>query len=419
VKKPIEIAPPEARAVNVRIPKGLLFPINPAGPVDLSVTAVDGQKFNMLVGGVGPLSGDTNASFPGLCLRHFRLLLKILFNRRFDAPEVPITFSELVDTFGSKKLELIRRTLSELACAWVHIVDEKGKVTAQRLMEFDTQIYYRAGVDPQDPRQIGIEANILKRHLRRVHFNEYFWRAFLNWSECWNIRADVIQGIYSDTAAACYLVLSTRAYHPTIHELNRGRKDAAELLKEIGAKVPGKMSDLRRCYERRRSDDSFSLLEQIDGKPTWRDFLRVQTLLEENERGTGFNVRFWLGKGPTSADTDAFQRQMRDRGVLYEYWESLRLPPQDFDRLQQAQLRKLEHYEEEILLKIGYSLERNRKFAELVRSFIGPMSFAQVLHEAKDAEMTGKIRGTVDQFVTGILRNRFKEFSQAYAGRSR
>ena len=410
---------PRLVAVNVRIPKGLLFPINPCGPIDLSVTALDGQHYAMLVGGVGPLSGDTNTIFPGLCLRHFRLLLKILFNRRFDAPEVPITFSEIVDTFGSKKLELIRCTLSELASAWVHIVDEKGKVTAQRLMEFDTQIYYRSGVDPQDHRQIGIEANILKRHLRRVRFNEYFWRAFLNWSECWNIRADVIQGIYSDMAAACYLLLSTKAYHPTIHDKNRGHKDVAELLTEIGAKVPAKLSDLRRCFERRRSEGSLSLLEQIDGKPTWRDYLRVQTLLEENEKGTGFNVRFWLGKYAEAGEAEAFQVQIRDRGVLFEYWQSLRLPADDFERLQQQQLRKLEHYEEDILRKIGYSLERNRKFVELVRSFIGPITFAQILHEAKDAEMTGKIKGTADQFVTGVLRNRFKEFAQEYSGRRR
>lgn len=402
----------------VKVPKGFLFPIKPKGPLQLDVTTLDGEQYTLLIGGVGPLSGETNASHPSLCLRHLRLILKILYGRRFDSPEIPISYKELLDTDGQEQRRLLLRTITELASAWLHRV-RRDKVDAFRFIELDTQIYYKKGVDGTDISVVSREENIYRRYLRHVKFNECFWRAFLNWSNCWNVRADVVCRIQSDIAAASYLLLTPRAHHPEISESNKGAKDAAELLREIGATVPMRsgrvnLGELRRIFERRRGG-TFSVLEQMKGLPTWKGYLYVGEKLEENASGTGYNIRFWaVNEHPYIA---TYPEVAKARGALMEFWEGLGLSQAEFDRCRHPEWAKLEPYEIERIGALGYPVDKNEKFLELARSFIGPIEFGVVIGSAHMALQGDRRPRNMERYFGGALRNTFREVAQRYANK--
>lgn len=405
-----------ARVQPVRWPKGLLFPISAGGPVRVDVETIDGESYTLLVGGVGPLSGASNLKYPGLTIRHLRLMLRILFGQRFDSPEVPITLSSLIDTYGGKKLRLLVNTLDELASAWLHRVKD-GKVEAFRLVEFNTQIYYRANVDPAAPHEINKDSNVLRRELRNARFNEDLWRATLNWGKCWNVRADVVWQISSDSAAAAYLNLVPRAYHPSINERNKGRKDAAGLLREIGAKVPSRLSDLRRIFERPRGNTP-CLLGQLNGLQTWSGHLMVDETLELNGSGKGFNIRFWIAADALAGLASAGEAGF-GKGTLHEYWIEQGLPSEEFLKMQRNEWRELSSYEKERIEALGYSVERNYNYLKLVRSFIGPIEFGVMIGEAHRGLHAGEPKQGVERWFGGMLRGAYRDFVRAYTGKRR
>src|SRR5690606_24907801 len=74
-KRPLS-APKNIPASEVRVPKGLIFPINPQGTIRLQVTALDGESYTLLIGDVEDDSGSTRG--PQLTLKHWRLLIRIL-----------------------------------------------------------------------------------------------------------------------------------------------------------------------------------------------------------------------------------------------------------------------------------------------------------------------------------------------------
>ncbi len=401
----------------VKVPKGLIFPVRPRGTVTLPVTTLDGDEYVLHIGAVSPLGGSPDFLSPAVCFRHERLILKIIFGRQFDAPEVPIRYADLLDCEGSVQRRLLRRTLTELGNAWMHRVKD-GKVDTLRLLDYNPEIYYRDGVDLSSAAAREVEANVRYRLLRSVRFHEDFWRAFLNWGECWDVRADIIGMLQSDITATCYLSLAAKAHHSEISEANKGRKDAASLLTEVGATVPASRSDLRRVFERARGGQ-VSVLDSLDGLPTFTGCLRVDHNLELNRASTGYNVRFWTEREPGGSDAAKFQDRMRNRGKLEQFWQSLGLPPEEFERVQQAHLRDLLDWEETDINKLGYPVDANRGYLQLVRSIIGPVNFASVIGSAKMAyhDTENPIREGMDHWFGGALRNAFREWAQHYAGR--
>lgn len=423
---------PTARIVSddpvvVHVPKGFLFPIQPRGPVQIDVETLDAERYSLLVGGVGPLGGESNRLFAGLCMRHQRLILRLLLNGRCDAREIPVSYEDLITGQGGRQRTLMHRTIAELASSWVHKVVD-NKVTSARLVDFDAQIYFKDGVSGTDLNEIHSDAKILRRHLKNVRFHEDFWRACLNWANCWQVRADVVGRMNSDLVAACYLVLTPRAYHPSITPLRKGHKKATDLLQEVGAVVPKHRSDLIRIFERQRGQTP-SVLQQLNGAPTASGYLCVDEELDESADGKDLLVRFWVIKDIAGSDeANAFQERMRSRGALLEFWVGLGLSESQFDGLQHSEWRKLESYEEERINGLGYPVEKNRRYLELVRSFIGPVEFDVVIGSGYQAVNDAQTQDTNnaefekirdhERWLGGAFRNAFKQFAKNFAGRS-
>jgi len=219
-------------------------------------------------------------------------------------------------------------------------------------------------------------------------------------------------------AAASYLLLTPRAHLPEISEVNKGAKDAAELLREIGATVPMRngqvhLAELKRVFERRRG--RASVLEQIRGLPTWKRYLYVNDTLEENAAGTSFNIRYWVVI--EHPHVTAFPEVAQARGALMEYWERLGLSQAEFDRCRHQEWAKLEPYEIERIGALGYPVAKNERFLELARSFIGPIEFGAVIGSAHMALESDKPPRNMEQYSGGALRNTFRDVAQRYANR--
>ncbi len=388
----------------VKVPKKLRFPIEPNGPIQLDVETRDGQAYTLLIGGVGPLSGSTNEQHPALCLRHFRLMVRMIHGKRFDAPEIPLRYLDLVGEGGGKAREILNKRISELSRAWIHRIEAGKPVVAETLLQFKTNIYYREGIDPTSRVQIDAENAISKRLLRSVKFNESFWRAFLNWERVVMIRSDVLGMLSSDLVAAIYLDLTPKAYHPGISAKNKGNKDVATLLKEVGAKVPKHPSQIAQLFERQRGTRP-SILRALDELPTADGYLRVDHELERNVGGTGFNIRYWI-EGHNEA-WRSLEEKTKTRGEMRDYWIAAGYNLEDFDRVQRADWRTLADYELTRIAELGYDVDANRSFLELVRSILGPQEFAVQIGVGHQREHGVGNRAA---WFGGVLMKRYKEW---------
>ena len=398
---------------TVQFPRDLVFPFRPTGTVVLPVETVDGQKYTLLIGGLSQQMGDTNKAHPCVTIRHLRVIVKMLLHSGFDAPEIPIKYAALLDGEGGPQRKQLRKTLDEMANVWIHVLLPDGKtLPAERLVTFEVPIRWKPGVDVTDEAQRSDEKNIQYRYLRKVRFAEPFWRAFL--ARTLQLRADVLDRLSSDAAVAIYLILAPDAYHPKISEENPGRKDAAKLMCVIGANPPSFRSEIKEFYERsvdRRGGPS--LLEMVDAQDTNTALLRVAPHLELNSAGTGYNVLFWLEKREVALAK--LENDSKSHGALMNYWLSVGLPFEGFAKAQNPAFRTLAHYETDRITELGYDVINNRRFLELVRSFIGPIEFGIKIGEAHDARRTGVIRETPAKWFGGALVAAFKLFADREA----
>ncbi len=398
----------------VKVPKKLRFPIEPSGPIQLDVETLDQERYTLLIGGVGPLSGSTNERHPALCLRHFRLIVRMIYGRRFDAPEIPLRYSDLMQgEAGGKSRALLNQRIDELSAAWIHRIEPGKPVKAERLLLFNADIHYRKGVDPTDHAQIANEENITKRMLKSVRFNESFWRAFMHWERCVMIRADVLGMLTSDLVAAIYLYLTPNAYHPDISQENKGWKDAEGLLRAVGAKVPEYRSQIAQLFERQRGQGK-SVLEALDYLPTADGYLRVDTKLEANASGTGYNIRYWI-EGRTEA-IKGLEAESKHRGEMRDFWIAAGYELEDFDRVQRPDWKTLSPYELERIAALGYDVKSNRPFLERIRAILGPQEFAVQIGVAFEKDHSVRDRAA---WFGGILMKRYKEWVSGPGPRSR
>jgi len=398
---------------TVQFPRDLVFPFRPHGTVILPVETVDGQKYTLLIGGISQQMGDTNKVHVCVTMRHLRVIVKMLLHGGFDAPEIPIRYSALLDGEGGPQRKLLRKTLDEMANVWLHVLLPDGSTTpAERLVTFEVPIRWKPGVDVTDEVQRSDEKNIQYRYLTKVRFAEPFWRAFL--ARTLILRADVLDRISSDAAAAIYLILAPDAYHPKINEETPGKKDAAKLMVLIGATPPTFRFEIRDFFERsvdRRGGPS--LLEMVDAQETNTALLRVATALEPNSAGSGYNVLFWLEKREVALAK--LERDGKSHGALVTYWLSVGLPFEEFAKNQNPAFRLLASYEVDRIEELGYDVVNNRRFLELIRSFIGPIEFGVKIGEAHDARRTGAIRDTPAKWFGGALVSAFKLFADRLA----
>ena len=220
------------------------------------------------------------------------------------------------------------------------------------------------------------------------------------------MRADAIDRLYSDIAAASYILLGTRAFEPSISETNKGRKDAASLLREIGASVPENRSLLRQVFERARGN-SRSILQSLNGLPLWKGYLRVDEELEENSSGDGYNIRFWIQREILPEGVDP-ENDIRAKGRLLDTWLSMGLSRDQFEQMQNKDWRKLNVYQEEALRGFGYPLDHDRAYVELVRSFVGSNRLDAAIHD---------VRGEIA--VRGVSTKKGDERAKASTGKGR
>jgi hypothetical protein len=385
------------------------FPVHPAGPIKIQVKALGGDEFTLFVGGVSQLGGDAEDVCPALTVRHLRVLARLFTGNFADSPEIPINYSDLLGRHdGGRERRQLRRTLSELGRTWMHVLGkDPAKFEARQLLQYNPEVTLHPGVDRDDPSAREDEGNICCRQLRMVKLDEYFWRVLLNWENCWKVRADVIGAIRTDLEVACYLALGQRAHHKGINEDTPGRKDAADLLREANVPVPKYPSQIAQIFERARGE-ARSLLESLNGLPTAAGYLRVGEQLERNKAGTGFNVLYWmqynLEEGKESATRVA-------GGVLLEIWRSCGLPSEAFWSEAKSEYGRLAYYEIEKIEALPYPVEGNRRYLEMVRSFIGPSEFAMVIGEAERKKREGDRIEDMGRYFGGALKSAFREFA--------
>lgn len=417
----------EEKPKTARIPKGIIAPINDTRePIDIAVKTIGGLSYRMLVGAVGPLSGDTNKNYPGLRMTHLRLIIRMIAMRGFDAPTLKFSMNDILSDCSPAGRKRMRQCLDELARTWIHIIWADGRpVTVEQLLRFKTKVYYREGVDASDPAQISKESNILRREFEGVTFSEYFWRAFLNVEDTWNVSLNALNGTESDLVAAIYLILARRGYHDSITENTKGLASAVTMLTKLGVKVPQYDSQLRQIFE--RDYGRGSVLAQLNGMETSQHCLRVQPSLAPASAGYRFNVTFWIeGKGELMKSVE---RDAVPRGVFKNIWLKLGLPYEEFDRAQNNAWRKLTAFEEDFIINLfdpsfevgsldhahrSRGMERlgeNRNFYQLAKSFIGPRAFESVLGEAKLARTEGRITNTPAAWLGGALKKAFTDWA--------
>jgi hypothetical protein len=397
-------------------PKGLIFPLSANGPVPFEVKTLDGERYTLLIGGVGPEGGSSNKDYPALTFRHQRMLFSIMNGRRFVAREMPFRLSRVCRTDGTAQRELAKQLVSDLSKSYVHRIDGKiPRARAEPLLALKTRIYYAEGVDPTNPEQINKDENIVRIEYRSAVLNEDLWRAFIHFDQCWPVRTDVLANIYSDIAAACYLLLAPKAHAEGISARHAGRKDASELLREIGAKVPSQPSQLKRVFLRDRGRGN--LLQQLQGLETKSGYLMVDDRLEETERG--FNVRFWLVRD--RQELLAATAPIFGKGACFDYWVEQGLPPEEFRAFRHRFPGQLESYEEENIARLGYPVEKNRAFLELIRGAIGPVEFGVMIGQAAIDLREGNAREGVEKFFGGMLRGAFQDAIREFkfGGRAR
>jgi len=169
------------RITPVRIPQGMLFPVVANGPIRVDVETMDEDRFSLLMGGVGVTDGASNVGAQELTFAHQRLLLRILFGRPFDAPEVPINFSDLLPgaSDGGNVYARMQRTLFEIANANVKVIREGRPDEITRLVTFRIPSPATARRGSADVAQTSIEGNIKWRKLKAATFAPEFWRACL------------------------------------------------------------------------------------------------------------------------------------------------------------------------------------------------------------------------------------------------
>lgn len=389
---------------TVRIPKGFVFPVNPKGPVRIKGTTIDGEPIEMDIGGVSELGGGGKDVSPCVCFRHQRIILNILFGRPFDNPELPVLYKDLLqrDANGNSAKSL-RRTLVELSRVRAHVIRPGRQIISVPFFQFNADVYYRDGVDVNDPAQREIESNIALRRLRNVTFNEYFWRLAVNWANCWDVRADVVHDINSDVAAATYMKLLPACYAGGYTSSDRGYRLVGPLLEELGCPVPRFPSDIARAYERTRGHQP-SPLAQIDGRPTWEGHLRVSHKLVPVKGGLA--IEFWEEKNILPERDAPFAGE---NGKTFTAWTAAGLDPAAFLALRRSTSRTLTEHEVERIGELGYPVEPNLAYLELARAMLGPTEFGAAISEAHHLVRTRSDIGSRAHFFGGILRNYMHE----------
>ena len=394
-----------------RIPKGMLFPVNPAGPIVLPVTTLDGDAYTLHIGGVSSMGGSPDQLCPALCFRHFRVLLKLIQRGNSNSSTIPVQYSDFLSSDGNNVRKALRKTLNELRRTWFHKVRGRS-VDSLQLLQYNPEIYYRDGVDTENADEREKEENIEYRVLREVTLHEDFFRALINWSQCWKVLPEVVDSMWSDNAAAAYMLLVPAAHNPEVSEANPSLRDAAKLLRALGLPVPKYLSQLRQVFERPgRSSGGMSLLKQLNGKRTFGGRLRVEEQLRVNAAGNGFNVVSW-------AETSAQGQSWEQDGKLMEIWRNLGRTHADFVALQKPSCRALLPYEIEQLKELGYPVDKDRRYLELVRSFVGTIAFDCAIGEAQAAkrkvESQESGQGGIDdmgKFIGGLMRREFQEWA--------
>ena len=403
------------RITPVRIPQGMLFPVVANGPIRVDVETMDEDRFSLLMGGVGVTDGASNVGAQELTFAHQRLLLRILFGRPFDAPEVPINFSDLLPgaSDGGNVYARMQRTLFEIANANVKVIREGRPDEITRLVTFRIQVRPQPGVDPADVAQTSIEGNIKWRKLKAATFAPEFWRACLNWAKCWPIRVDALDNISSDIAGAAYIRLA-----PNTHSRERVageyfKKDARTLLREIGLRSVEGMSlyEICRTFERTRWKHAGSVLAQMDGQPMMYGVFRVKPKLEMNVAGDGYNLIYWR-----EAESD-IRRQgdesLLGGGVLCDIFTGLGFSPKQFIDIAKPEWRRIETHEEEALSAVGYEIGSHRRYLELVRSRIGPARFQKVIATVRMVANDGNVR-QIGEYVGAALKEEFTVWAKSF-----
>lgn len=403
-----------AGELTVRIPEGMVFPVSPNGPVRVRVRTKDGDNYVMLIGGVGPQDGDSNEGAQVVTFRHQRLIMRLLFGRRFDAPEVPISYMELMrgSNVGGNKYKRVQRLINELSNCYVKIIRANGTQEVTRLVTFRVRVYPHPGVEQESDLELLREDQIEGRSLKSAVFAPEFWRACLNWEECWPVRADMLDCMSSDVAATLYMSLAPNTHNPGTPPGHRFLKNARRALMEIGAKGAERMptSELIRTFERKRSESTESVLAQMDGKAMLKDVFRVAQKLEPNESGTDYNIVYWREAEPNQKQSEF---DLKEGGVLFDLWVKQGLPPQQFIDAARPEWKGIEKHEIDTLLELGYELGAHRRYLEKVRSYIGPQRFQSVLGSIKLARVDGTI-DHIGKYVGGALRDAFSEWLGAF-----
>ena len=397
-----------------RVPRRFAFPVRARGPLLIEAVAPSGLVYTMLVGGVRPLGGEVEGeSFPGLTMRHGRVIMRMIYNRPFNSPSLNVELADLGRIgFGRPTGEThrnLKTIIEELAQAWVHVVEPGQAVRSVRLMNFEGKIALKTGTDASDALASTCEKNIHSRGVRKVTFCPEFWRACLNYQCSWAVRADVVDSMTSDLAAYAYMQLGPNTFNPQRPVGHRFLRDARELMREAGLVVDS-LCRIREGFERSRGKTP-SVLAQMNGAEMNTDRFRCELALEPSADGESLNIVYW--REPADRALQKNLAAAEPTGEMFEFWKKETGAATGFYEAANRDDAMLLGHEIELMRSIGYHWEPHQKFLERARSFIGGIEFDTVLHSVKlaqnDAAVSGKAIGDLGKYVGGALMSAYKE----------
>lgn len=397
-----------------RVPRGFVFPVNPRGPLLVEAVAPSGLEYKMLVGGVSPLGGDVvNREYPGLTMRHGRVLLRIMHNRPFNSPTIRIEMVDLgrIDCPRptGKSYRNIKGIVEDLGQTWIHIMEPGQAVRSVRMMNFEGKIQLKGSADRSDLLVTSRESNIYSRGIKSVSFAPEFWRACLNYACTWPVRADVVDQMESDLAAFAYLTLGPNTFNPQKLIGHRYLRDAGDLMAEAGLVRPNR-SLIKQAFERGRGKEG-SILEQINNKEMKDGRFRCEPELKDSADGARLNIVYW--REPIDRALQQTREAAEPTGEMFEIWKKETGSAAGFFEAASKEDAMLLGHEIEMMQSIGYHWEASQKFLERVRSFIGGIAFDTVLHGVKlaqtDSVTKGKVIGDLGKYVGGSLMAAYKE----------
>ena len=299
----IEVPTRAQRPLRAPIPKdytvGPIFAAVPQkGPRHVSVA---GKQYT-----IGVDRYNTGKETLALDVRHARALLAVMTFWDRNRPRDPICFStgDFLERYGSTKTgETARRArvlLQDLEECFFSIREENRDEVVYRILQ---AARYRRPFNK--PGETWVEGATLTPEFLAILDGE---------KDRVHERLDILRGIASPIAQALYLYLPSRAsyYTSAAPAFSIG---LANLLEQVGARVPPTKSERKRVFEQNAGKASGCILDQLEGIAVRDGRLRVQLAPCSNRED--FKLVTWVERC-----TEPAERGSREPGALLNAWRT-------------------------------------------------------------------------------------------------